>query len=206
MRGSRRTATLCGCTTTGTRSKTPGFQPVLDCWFGPPSGAFLDEWFRKDAAFDAAIRDRFGTTDERAAIGELDEWCCIVLGALALVIVLDQFPRNLFRDDARAFATDARARMVASDAVARGFDRDLSRVHVYVPTVRAQRRSRRPGTLGRAVRVIEDADVRQGALEYALRHRDIIRRFHRFPRRNRVLGRIATADEIAFLATPVSSF
>jgi uncharacterized protein (DUF924 family) len=180
----------------------------LDFWFGPPPGGFRPEWFAKDAAFDASIRTQFLSTYERAARAELDGWSESADGALALVIVLDQFPRNLFRDDARAFATDARARRTASDAIARGLDRalvPLQRMFLYLPFEHSEDIADQDRSVA-LFESIEDASVRDAVLDYALRHRDIVRRFGRFPHRNRVLGRTSTPAEVAFLATPGSSF
>ena len=180
----------------------------MDFWFGSSSVGFRDEWFRKDAAFDAAIRDRFRTTYERAARGEFDKWCSVAHGALALVIVLVQVPRNLIRDDARAFATDARARAVASESVARGFDGELStvqRVFMYLPFEHSEVLADQERSV-LLFESMEDAKERDAVIEYARRHRDIIRRFGRFPHRNRALGRTSTPEEMAFLATPGSSF
>jgi uncharacterized protein (DUF924 family) len=156
-----------------------------------------ERWYGKDAAFDAAIRDRFLALWEKAAAGELSSWEASDDGALALVIVLDQFPRNMFRADARAYSTDARAREVAARAIARGadarIDADLLEF-LYVPFMHSEQ-------IADQLRCIDlfgkSGDT--GNLKYAEDHADIIRRFGRFPHRNRILGRTTTPEEQAFL-------
>jgi uncharacterized protein (DUF924 family) len=155
-----------------------------------------DKWFTKDAAFDATIRAKFLATYEAAARGAL-AWDEDADGALALVIVLDQFPRNMFRNSARAFAADPLARTVATRAIARGFDQKVElaeRCFFYLPL----EHSEEPADQERCValnRASGDAD----ALKWAEIHADIIRRFGRFPHRNRVLGRATMPEEQAFL-------
>jgi uncharacterized protein (DUF924 family) len=155
-----------------------------------------DKWFTKDGAFDAAIRAKFLATYEAAAAGAL-AWDDDPEGALALVIVLDQFPRNMFRHSARAFAADPLARTVASRAIARGFHHKIplaERSFFYLPF----EHSEEPADQERCValnRAAGDAD----ALKWAELHADIIRRFGRFPHRNVVLGRMTTPEEQAFL-------
>lgn len=185
-----------------------GFQGGLDFWFGPEPHRFRPEWFQKDAAFDAAIRARFLATQERAARRALHGWSATAHGALALVIVLNQFSRNLFRDDARAFATDAHARRITTDAIARGFDRALppiARMFLCLPFEHSESLADQERSVA-LFESIEDPGVRDAVLPYAVRHRDIIRRFGRFPHRNRVLGRTSTPAERAFLSTPSASF
>ena len=156
-----------------------------------------DRWFEEDEAFDAAIRERFAATYEDAASGLLGDWETSPEGALALVIMLDQFPRNMFRNSARAYAADPLARAVAARSIAKGFDRQVGmpeRVFFYLPF----EHSEQPEDQERAVTLIRatgDADL----LKWAELHADIIRRFGRFPHRNAPLGRATTADEQAFL-------
>jgi uncharacterized protein (DUF924 family) len=188
-------------------------QEVLDFWFGaadvPGHGQPRQAWFRKDPAFDALIAERFGGLVERALAGGLGDWAGSPLSALARVIVLDQFPRNLFRGQARAFAGDTQALQAAQAMVAAGTDRTLTGVQrqfVYLPfehseSITVQRESLRLfAQLGR------DEPAQSGLLEWAQRHHDIVERFGRFPHRNQALGRASTAEELAFLATPGSSF
>jgi uncharacterized protein (DUF924 family) len=155
-----------------------------------------DKWFTKDAAFDDAIRTRFLATCEAAAARAL-AWDDTAERALALLIVLDQFPRNMFRGSARAFAADSLAREVATGAIARGFDLEVAvaeRGFFYLPFEHSEALAdqERGVALNRAS---GDAD----ALKWAELHADIIRRFGRFPHRNAVLGRATTPEEQAFL-------
>jgi uncharacterized protein (DUF924 family) len=185
----------------------PDFAGVLDFWFGPldspERGRPRKVWFRKSESFDEEIRLRFLETWERAARGEHEAWIETPLSSLALVIVLDQFPRNMFRGDARSFASDALALAAARSMIDRRFDRLLStveRTFAYMPFMHA-----------------EDLEAQRSSLalfgalgpeqtEYPRRHHEIIARFGRFPHRNAMLGRRSTAEEIEFLELPGSSF
>ncbi len=154
-------------------------------------------WYRKDASFDAEILARFLATYEAAAANNLSAWENTATGALALLIVLDQFPRNMFRGSARAFAADALARAAADRAIARGFDQEIEpplRTFFYLPFEHSENLAdqERCVTLARAT---GDADT----LKWAQLHADIIRRFGRFPHRNAVLGRTTTPEEQVFL-------
>lgn len=157
-----------------------------------------DQWFAQDESFDQAIRSRFLATYEAAANGALAAWEDSAEGALALLLLLDQFPRNMFRCSARAFATDAQARTIADRALARGFDRTTEpalRSFFYLPFMHSEVLSDQD----RSVRLYEalgDAEH----LRFAIEHRDVIRKFARFPGRNRALGRETTPAEHAYLA------
>jgi uncharacterized protein (DUF924 family) len=156
-----------------------------------------DKWFAFDRAFDLSIRSRFFAVYEDAAAGRLAAWLDSREGALALVLLLDQFPRNMFRDDARSFATDAMARAVADGALARGFDRamDLPMRHFfYLPFMHSEALLDQD----RCVRLFEELDDAE-QLRYAREHRDVIQKFGRFPHRNRALGRATTPTEREFL-------
>jgi uncharacterized protein (DUF924 family) len=156
-----------------------------------------DKWFEKDDAFDAAIRERFLKTYAAAADGRLAAWENTAEGALALVIVLDQFPRNMFRGEARSFAADPLARAVADRAIARGFDTlyvPPERGFFYLPFMHSENLADQE----RCIALCRAADDDEG-VKHAELHADIIRRFGRFPHRNRVLGRVTTPDEQAFL-------
>jgi len=159
--------------------------------------AGYDKWFGQDAAFDQAIRSRFLPTYEAAANGELAAWQESRESALALVILLDQFPRNMFRGSARAYATDALARAVADRALARGFDQatdEALRQFFYLPFMHSEALIDQD----RSVRLYEALGEAE-QLRYAREHRDIVASFGRFPHRNGVLGRDMTAAEQAFL-------
>jgi uncharacterized protein (DUF924 family) len=155
-------------------------------------------WFNKDAAFDAEVRARFLALWEAARDGKLKAWEDSDDGALALILVLDQFPRNIFRNEARAFATDAAALELARRAVDRGVDARVDpalRAFVYLPFMHSENLAdqERCVALCRAAGLTDNID-------FAVDHADIIRRFGRFPHRNRVLGRATTPEEAAFLA------
>ena len=155
------------------------------------------KWFTKSAAFDAEISARFLSTYQAAAAGTLAAWEADAEGALALVIVLDQFPRNMFRGNARAFAADPLARAVADRAIVRGFDQETKsslRGFFYLPFEHSENLADQERCVALA-RATGDAD----ALKWADIHADIIRRFGRFPHRNAILGRTTTAAEQAFL-------
>jgi uncharacterized protein (DUF924 family) len=154
-------------------------------------------WFRKDDAFDSVFRTRFLAAHEAAARGDLDHWAQTAEGALALILLLDQFPRNCFRGSPRMFETDAKAVAVAEAAIAAGQDMLLPediRVFLYLPFEHAEDLALQERC------VLLCAPLREDYLRYAIVHRDIIARFGRFPHRNAVLGRDSRADERAFLA------
>ena len=158
---------------------------------GPP------RWFRKDSAFDAEFRERFLTLHQRAAGGELDGWAASAEGALALVILLDQFPRNAFRDTARMYATDAMAGRIARSALERGLDLEVLqelRNFMYLPLMHSE------DPPDHDLCTQKTAALGGEAHRFALHHQDIIRRFGRFPHRNALLGRASTREEEAFMA------
>jgi uncharacterized protein (DUF924 family) len=153
-------------------------------------------WFKKDEAFDRAFRDRFLAAHEAASRGELEDWKQGADGALALCILLDQFPRNAFRGTARMFATDAKAREVARAAVDAGFDarvEESMRQFFYLPFMHSEQLA------DQELCVQLTAALGEESARYARMHRDIIARFGRFPHRNPVLGRATSADEQKFL-------
>ncbi len=154
-------------------------------------------WYTRDAAFDALIRSRFLALWQKAAAGELSSWEASDDGALALVIVLDQFPRNMFRDDRRTYSTDALAREIAGRAIARGADKRVEGTlleFLYMPFMHSELLADQL----RCVELFGKAGSPEN-LRYAADHADIIRRFGRFPHRNRILGRMTTSEEQAFL-------
>jgi uncharacterized protein (DUF924 family) len=154
-------------------------------------------WFNKDDAFDAEIRRRFLATHEAAAAGKLADWESTAEGALALLILLDQFPRNMFRGSARAFATDPQARAITAGALLRGFDAQLPanlRGFFYLPFEHSEDMADQD----RGIALYTAAGDTDG-LKWAKTHHDIVSRFGRFPHRNAVLGRATTPEEAAFL-------
>jgi uncharacterized protein (DUF924 family) len=156
-----------------------------------------DRWFKKDTAFDDEIRRRFLDTYEEAAAGKFSDWEHTAPGALALLILLDQFPRNMFRGDAQAFGTDPLARAIAAGAIVRGFDAQVPaelRSFFYLPFEHSEDLADQERGLA-FYKATGDAEN----LKWAELHADIIRRFGRFPHRNAVLGRTTTPEEQAFL-------
>ena len=188
-------------------------QSVLDFWFlpagDPGHGASRAEWFRKDEAFDRAIAARFGALIERGLAGALDAWRATPRGALAEIVVLDQFTRNVFRGTPKAFAGDARALAAARALVAAGADRGLpavARQFAYLPFEHAEDRAMQEEAMRLFASLAAEHPEQADLLRWAAAHRDIVARFGRFPHRNLVLGRVSTAEELAFLQQPGSSF
>ncbi len=188
-------------------------RDVLDCWFGPPGapefGTDRKQWFKRDSAFDAMLRERFGALIDAGLAGELDGWEATPLGALALVVVLDQFSRNCHRHTPLAFAADAAALRVAQRMVASGADRQLPspyhRAFAYLPFSHDES----PASQREALRLYKLLDAEPIAPSYyrsAVRHAQVIERFGRYPHRNAQLGRASTDEETAFLRQPGSSF
>jgi len=189
-------------------SVDPLAREILDFWFGEPPPAERDHWFRKDPAFDAAIRDRFGATISAACAGGFGEWCHDPRGALARVIVLDQFTRNVYRGTPDAFSGDARALATSEDAIDQGFDRRLGayeRWFLYMPFVHSEDRPMQDRAVALFTALAAEAGL-DSPLSWTKRHAEVIRRFGRFPHRNAILGRASTPEELAFLATPGSTF
>jgi uncharacterized protein (DUF924 family) len=191
----------------------PVTRAVLDFWFLPPDhpahGRARPEWFRKDEAFDAAIRERFGANVEAALRSNRDDGSDEKL--LARILLLDQFTRNIFRGTPRAFAGDTQAHRLAETLVAAGRDKNLSpcqRWFVYLPFEHRESLldQERSVALFAGLRREMQNETFDGAYDYALRHREVIARFGRFPHRNAILGRVSTPEEIAFLQQPGSSF
>jgi uncharacterized protein (DUF924 family) len=182
---------------------------VLDFWFGregePGYGEFREAWFTKDPEFDQRVRDRFEALHQAAAAGELDDWKEEARSCLALVILLDQLPRNMYRGDPRSYATDYKAQETAEHAVDRAFDRELpafQRMFLYMPFMHSEDLAHQR----RSVELFRALGGENDATGYAVRHMEIVERFGRFPHRNEVLGRRTTPEEAEFLTQPGSSF
>lgn len=186
---------------------------VLDFWLGDgitqdwPTQDLVKRWFSGGAELDAEIRARFGAAVDEALAGGLRDWEQPPLRRLALVILLDQFTRNVFRGSARAFAGDARAQQLVRQAVAAGEDQQLpwaARLFLYMPLMHAESPALQEECVARFTRLVADAPPAlkqrlQGNLDYAHQHRDIIALFGRFPHRNAALGRADTPEEKDFL-------
>jgi uncharacterized protein (DUF924 family) len=196
----------------GAAPALPGWQEVLDFWF---AAEHMPLWFKPEPAFDAAIRERFGALIEAANAGRLTAWEAAPHACLALLIALDQLPRNAWRGTARAFSCDATARAVATRAVERGLDRQVPparRGFFYLPFEHSEDLADQQRGCALFARLAQDADSEPDKawtseqLRYAVRHKEIIERFGRFPHRNALLGRPSTPAEEAFLKEPMSSF
>lgn len=204
----------------------PQARDVLEFWFGSVDlsedlidlQSELDSslyqrrrklWFGKQPEFDRTIHDRFKALYQQAAAGELDQWQQSSLGSLALILVLDQFPRNMFRNTPQAFATDAKARDISKAVIRRGCDRLLhpvQRMFIYLPLEHSENRDDQ----SQSVRLTQSLAAADPALadcfDYAQRHQVVIERFGRFPHRNAILGRKTTPEEAEFLQQPGSRF
>jgi uncharacterized protein (DUF924 family) len=189
-------------------------QDVLDFWFLPPGaqghGDQRAVWFRKDAAFDAAIRDRFGALIEQAVGGGLREWDQQgPSGVLARILLLDQFTRNAYRGTPDSFAGDALALAAARQLADSGADQQLTPVQrsfAYMPFEHAEDAAMQQRAVDLFTALAAANPGYDGVLDYAHRHRGVIARFGRFPHRNEILGRASTPDEQAYLAQPGSGF
>lgn len=174
---------------------------IITFWFEEIDSKF---WFRKDEKFDQNLRERFFETLRCAAVSELYHWRTSAEGRLAEVIVLDQFSRNLYRNSASAFANDPLALALAQEAVAQGLDKELPtsrRTFLYMPYMHSESLKIHDVALELFTELGQEKN-----LDYQIRHREIIERFGRYPHRNVVLGRESTAEELAFLEQPGSSF
>jgi len=189
-------------------------EQVLDYWFpGDPTRANA-LWWGKNEALDTEVRERFGPTLAAAKAGALDHWTATARGRAALIIVLDQLSRNIHRGDPQTYAADEQARALTLAGLEAGHDRELApleRLFFYMPLEHSEELAdqERCVALMRALADEVDADRRKqfaGFVDFAIAHRDIVARFGRFPHRNAVLGRPSTAEELAFLTEPGSSF
>jgi len=198
-------------------------QAVFDFWFQPAQGQAADaprrEWFQKDEAFDREIAQRFGAQIEQALEGGLHQWDAEgPQAALARILVLDQFCRNVYRGTPLSFAGDHQALQAALDMIDAGEDKalpPLQRAFVYLPLEHAENMAMQEQSVALFMRMADaerntaSAATSQGIagmLDYAERHREVIRRFGRFPHRNDILGRESTPEEVAFLKQPGSGF
>ncbi len=175
-----------------TMSESP--QSIVEFWF---SDKVQPLWFQSTPEFDTELRERFETAWQAAEQGRLDDWAETPEGALALVILLDQIPLNIFRGDARCFSTEAKSRDITNLAVERKLDKELTdeqKAFLYMPLMHSESMTDQD----KAVALYEAAGL-AGNLKFAQHHRDIVRRFGRFPHRNKILGRQSTEAELAYL-------
>jgi len=185
---------------------------ILDFWFGKPDEADYGKprkvWFTKNPEFDQEVRSRFLIDYQQAAAGHLDDWKASPLGCLALIILLDQFPRNMFRGQPQTFATDPQALAYAHHTVAQGFDKELlpiQRCFVYLPFEHSENLAHQRQAI-ELFSTLKDYPECASGVDYAHRHLKVIERFGRFPHRNEILGRETTPEEAEFLKQPGSSF
>jgi uncharacterized protein (DUF924 family) len=200
--------------------KMTGIEDVLAFWFGglgesePVPSARFDLWFSGSATIDQRIREGFAVDVERAGAGDYDGWAASPRGTLALLVLLDQFPRNIYRGSFRAYAFDGKAREFCLQGLATGQDRKLitvERAFFYLPLEHAEDRDLQRRSVAAFAELLRQApgplrETCRGFLDYAERHLAIIERFGRFPHRNLPLSRPSTAEELAFLRQPGSSF
>lgn len=187
---------------------------ILDFWFGAPVGdaeelfAKAQRWFLGGPAMDAEIRERFGADVERAVRGELEGWTGTARGSLAVIILIDQLTRHVYRDEARMYAGDVVGQGVATRAFERGFDAELGweeKMFLLTPLMHAESLAAQTRAYAIVHRLAAQvpplySKLWMMAVEQAAKYGGIIRRFGRFPHRNAILGRASTADELAFLA------
>jgi len=188
---------------------------VLRFWFGAPPGqppSYAQQrslWFRKSDETDQQIRAQFETLHKRVAAGKYQHWATTSRGLLALIVVLDQFSRNMFRNTPRAFATDPQALELATSAIAQGIDQSLfpaERLFVYLPLEHSEDIQSQVRSVEKFKALATDDSDLDDTYDYALKHKAVIERFGRFPHRNDILGRESTPEEKEFLKQPGSSF
>ena len=195
-------------------------EAILEFWFGsdPDDSMVAKEksalWWSKNPAIDGEIRQRFESSVTSATAGELSDWRSNPRGRLALILLTDQFPRNIYRDSPRAFAQDSKALAWSLHGIEQGLDsqlRPIERVFFYLPLEHAESLEHQEQSVKYFCELLSIVNAGQKAifeeyLNFAVRHRDVIARFGRFPQRNQILGRESTPAERAFLAEPRSSF
>lgn len=191
------------------------YRGVLKFWFGEDvKNKPFDKqknWWIKEGSFDALIREKFEKTYDQARSGLLNEWQSQPEKCLALVIVLDQFSRNLFRESPKAFEQDEKAQQICLKALTQKFDEALVPVEagfLYMPLMHAESQDMQKLCIQKFAKLYEDTGeaIFKGNLDFAIKHAEIIDRFGRFPHRNQVLGRKSTQEEVEFLKEPNSSF
>lgn len=185
-------------------------QNIIHFWFNEHT----DKWWKKDPAFDALIKNQFEATYNNIVAGKLEKWLETAEGTLAYIIVTDQFSRNMFRNTGKMFATDEIAVKAAEQGIAQGFDQDCpfeQRWIFYMPFMHSEKLANQDRCIelfkAHKESAPEDSKASiQGNIDFAIKHREIIERFGRYPHRNELLGRESTEQELDFLQTPESSF
>lgn len=200
---------------TGDPSAPSEQQAILDFWFGPPGNpdsSYAERrrmWFGKDEAVDTLIRQKFEEIYTKASSGDYKSWQSSSKGCLALAIVLDQFPRNMFRGNQKSFETDPQALKITQKALAQGFDRELlpvQRLFLYLPLEHSENRDHQQQAVTLFQALADEHQEFNDTYVYALKHQAVIERFGRFPHRNEILSRPSTPEELEFLQQPGSSF
>ncbi|MBW4585796.1 DUF924 domain-containing protein [Aetokthonos hydrillicola Thurmond2011] len=187
-------------------------KEILDFWFGQPQEAGYGKpkafWFSKKPEFDEQVRTLFLKHYQKAAEGYLDDWIDFPNTCLALILLLDQFPRNIFRGTPEAFATDWEALSAAQHAIAQGYDQELlpvQRWFLYLPFEHSENLDDQRKAVQLFQQLSDDPDS-ASSIEYAIHHMEVIERFGRFPHRNEILGRVSTPEEEEFLEQSGSRF
>jgi uncharacterized protein (DUF924 family) len=176
-------------------------EVVLNFWFDPEVKPF---WFKKNLDFDYTIKQRFLSVYQQAVAGMLNHWRNNARGILALIIVLDQFPRNMFRNTPQAFATDQKAAELTKYALKNNYEKNLSieeQAFIYMPLMHSESQADQ----SQCIQLFTQLG-KEDSLKFAIKHQEIVSRFGRFPHRNQILGRESTAAEQEFLTQPDSSF
>jgi uncharacterized protein (DUF924 family) len=190
-------------------------EEILNFWFGDlqtEAGSYEKRrklWFNKNPKFDQEIRTRFLSVYHQAVAGELNHWQSDPLSCLALILLFDQVPRNIFRNTPQAFATDSQALALAKGAIAQGFDQQLypmQRIFIYLPFEHSEKLEDQLQSVHLAHQLHTTNPEFSDILDYAIRHLEVIERFGRFPHRNKILSRVNTPAEAKFLEQPASSF
>jgi len=196
------------------------YSDILSFWFGHGESNLevMNEksslWWKKDKDLDQEIREKFESRLIRFANGELEDWHSDSHGILAMIILADQFSRNIYRDKPDAFAFDARARLLVHDGINKGIDTQLrliEQVFFNMPLMHSEAMVDQKLSISQFEKIVgnaqgEEIDRLQGNVKYAIAHKNIIERFGRYPHRNAILGRVSTPEEIEFLGQPGSSF
>lgn len=187
-------------------------EEILAFWFGRPDAEDYGKprkfWFNKTPEFDKELRDKFLSDYEKAIIGDLNSWFKSPETCLALILLLDQFPRNMFRGDPQVFATDWEALGAAQHAIAQDYDQKMlpvQRWFIYLPFEHSENLEHQRQAVKLFKQLSDDPDS-ASCIEYAIRHLEVIERFGRFPHRNAILGRASTPEEKLFLKEAGSSF